>query len=248
MTQQPSDAKDVPELPASRRLPHYPAPADSAEKTAAAAPRPAAARPVPVTDPPGHRTLGIIGTVLFFPVGIFALLRSAESSRACAAGDRERARAASTRARTLSTIAIAIGVPFWVLGLGLGFILIGLSGLAGGVVEGDRVAFPEPAVPAVPVADAENGDYRVGIWGMGDESARITISVNGAEESRYFFRDTTVVYYGLEPGDTVEIRVDPEAEGHGSSPGCGFTTVDDDYIQSNFGVPERCSFTRPPIN
>jgi Interferon-induced transmembrane protein len=62
-----------------------------------------------------HLVLVVIATILFFPVGIFAVYMSSQISRRRAMGDSVGAMEASNRARLLGFIAIGLGIVGWLI-------------------------------------------------------------------------------------------------------------------------------------
>jgi hypothetical protein len=60
-----------------------------------------------------HLVLVVIGTIMFFPIGIFGVYMSSQISRKRAMGDSVGAMEASNRARLLGFIAIGVGIVWW---------------------------------------------------------------------------------------------------------------------------------------
>jgi hypothetical protein len=94
------------------------------------------------TAPKTHLVFAIISTVLFWPVGLFAIITSVATRKAVAANDLPAAAAASTTTRTLSIVATCIGVAAWVLSVLLIVLTLGLAGgaSAAGPYKGPGVA------------------------------------------------------------------------------------------------------------
>jgi hypothetical protein len=91
--------------------------------------------------PSTHFAFAIVSTVLFWPVGAFAIVASRATTKAIAAGAAAAAVAASARAKLLAVIASAVGALVWVLAaVGLAITLTGTAGIAEGPYKGPGVA------------------------------------------------------------------------------------------------------------
>ena len=94
------------------------------------------------STPKTHLVFAIISTVLFWPVGLFAIIKSVATRRAVAANDLTAAATASRTTKTLSIVAACIGVAAWVLSVLLIVLTLGLAGAASadGPYKGPGVA------------------------------------------------------------------------------------------------------------
>lgn len=138
-----------------------------AAETAATAPK----------APSTHLVFAIISTVLFWPVGLFAILKSVAARKALAANDLPTAAAAGRSAKRLSLVATCIGAAAWVASVLVIVATVGLagSGIANGsgpydgpgvatydLTEGACFTAPtnsmSPAVPAVDCTQPHTGE------------------------------------------------------------------------------------------
>jgi hypothetical protein len=103
------------------------------------------------TAPKTHLVFAVVSTVLFWPVGLFAIIKSVATRRAVAANDLPAAAAASKTTKTLSIVATCIGVAVWVLSV---LLIVLTLGLAGGSASADG---PYKG-PGVATYDLQAGD------------------------------------------------------------------------------------------
>lgn len=84
-------------------------------------------------EPPQHLAIAIIGLILFWPVGLFALLRSTDVQPRYRAGDIEGALDRSRSAKTLSIVAICSGIALTLLAIlaTVSMVLVGAIGAIG---------------------------------------------------------------------------------------------------------------------
>jgi hypothetical protein len=87
---------------------------------------PAAAAPVQ-----NNLVWGILGLLFFWPVGIFALIKSIKVSGLAAAGDTAGAQASADSAKKLGIIALVVGLVLCVCGIGLNVFVLGASNSTG---------------------------------------------------------------------------------------------------------------------
>src|SRR3954454_7007112 len=114
----------VPSSSLQSRLPHYVG-THSKERTVMTQP-PAAAAPVQ-----NNLVWGILGLLFFWPVGIFALIKSIKVNGLAAAGDTAGAQAAADSAKKLGIIALIVGLVLCVRGIGLNVFVLGASNSTG---------------------------------------------------------------------------------------------------------------------
>lgn len=81
-----------------------------------------------------HLVFAIISTVLFWPIGVVAIIKSVATRKAIAANDLPAAASASTTTKTLSIAATCIGVAAWALSVVL--IVLTLGGAVGASADG----------------------------------------------------------------------------------------------------------------
>jgi hypothetical protein len=79
----------------------------------------------PTRPIPNNLGWGIAGLILFWPVGLFALIKAIKVGSLSAAGDVAGAQAASDSAKKLGKIAVWVGIAVWVLSCVLYVVVIG---------------------------------------------------------------------------------------------------------------------------
>ncbi|WP_025158020.1 CD225/dispanin family protein [Leifsonia aquatica] len=108
------------------------------------------AEAAPARTPSTHLVFAIVSTVLFWPVGLFAILKSVATRKAIEAHDLPAAAAASRTAKTLSIVATCVGVAGWALSVLLVVLTLGLAG--------STVAEDPYKGPGVATYDLQAGD------------------------------------------------------------------------------------------
>lgn len=199
-------SRDVSAVDPAQALPSFPAPLDreALEVTDSETPLLNESEVVPLRP---NLALAIVGTVLFFPVGIFGLWQCILARRGLASGAGAVAIQRAGRGRTLSIVAVCVGALGWLMLVPVCLLLgFGLAVNSGGVA-GTRIVDVRPT--------------------EGSQTVNIELTVSAPVPARYTvlkpdgseFSDTLVnikpVHLDIAVGDYAEIRVtsdDPGAE------------------------------------